>query len=72
MYGAHAPHTVEYQIYRGEATHSSDGGAAAGSPPLLRSFRKADQIFCQRAYPMATKIMVEGFMKCSDQQQRRN
>ena len=23
MYGADDPHTVEYQIYRGEATHSS-------------------------------------------------
>ena len=25
-YGAYAPHTVEYQIYRGEATDSCDGG----------------------------------------------
>ena len=24
MYGANAPHTVEYQIYRGEATDSRD------------------------------------------------
>ena len=35
-YGEYAPHTVEYQIYRGEATHSS------GIASVVKTIRMED------------------------------
>ena len=43
MYGADAPHTVEYQIYRGEATHShSRSHAYCAYSPRPRKFKGSE------------------------------